>query len=107
MAKVAARRRTWEMSLYSETKMLKDNAPSITEPIKQAKIMPRGSEGERTSSCAAFNAGVQKNTKRNMLPSKTQEASPSVRMRLSVKNILIAFLAGAEGVESEDWWVSP
>ena len=95
VAKIMVRSRAWEISWYFETTRLNIRDPSMTEPMKQAKIMPSGRDGE--SACwVAFNAGVQKKTKRYMLPSKKQEARPMVRIFLSVKTVLSAFLVGAE-----------
>ena len=50
-------------------------------------------------------AGVQKNTKRYMLPSKKQDARPRVRMRLSVKKVLRASFGGVD--DSDEEWLSP
>ena len=45
VAKMMVSRRAWEISWYLETTRLKANEPSITEPMKHAKIMPRGRSG--------------------------------------------------------------
>lgn len=81
--------------------------PAMTEPMKHANIMPSGKEGDwgLVRVWAALRAGVQKNTKRYMLPSKKQDARPSVRIRLSVKKVLSASFGGVE--DSEDEWLSP
>lgn len=99
------RRRAWEISWYLETRRLKAREPAITDPMKQAKIMPSGNSGDFERDWAALRAGVQKNTKRYILPSKKQDASPRVRMRLSVKNVLRASFGGLD--DSEDEWLSP
>ena len=78
----------------------------MTEAMKDANIMPSGREAEGD---AAFRAGVQKKTKRYMLPSKKQDARPRVRMRLSVMIVLRIFLAGGTcgvrvaGLGSTSW----
>jgi len=88
VAKMIVRRRAWDISWYFETRRLKASEPSITEPMKQAKIIPSGRfADEPIWACVAFKAGVQKNTKRYMEPSKKHEARPMVRIRLSVKTI--------------------
>jgi len=60
---------------------VKMREPSMTEAMKEAKIMPRGRGGEDGDGWVDFRNGVQKNTKRYMLPSKKQEARPRVKMR--------------------------
>jgi hypothetical protein len=90
--------------------VLKRREPSITEAMKVANIMPKGKSGEpcgKLAAAAAFRAGVQKNTKRYIEPSKKQEARPRVRMRLSVRTVFKPDLGGMdaeaeEGLESED-----
>lgn len=86
---MTARSREWESSL-AVMRRLKRRAPSMTDAMKQAKIMPRGREEVED----ALRAGVQKKTKRYMLPSKKQDARPRVRMRVSVRMVLTMFLAG-------------
>lgn len=89
------------MSWYFDTSKLNPRDPAMTEPMKEAKIIPSGRSGDLESECccAALSAGVQKNTKRYMLPSKKQDARPRVRMRLSVKKV---FNASFGGMEDED-----
>lgn len=61
--------------------------PSIIEPMKLAKMMPKGRMLRRPDSlCDAFKAGVQKKTKRYMEPSKQQATRPKVRVCLSTFN---------------------
>ena len=119
VAKMIVSRREWERSWYLETTKLKSREPSITEPMKQAKIMPRGRSGDVGFGtpvilwdAAALRAGVQKKTKRYMEPSKKQEARPRVKIRLSVMMVLSTLFAG--GIERESdagvgsWsWLSP
>lgn len=119
VAKMMVSRRDGERSWYFEISKLKSREPSITEPIKHAKIMPSGRSGDVDFgrlvilwAAAAFRAGVQKKTKRYIEPSKKQDARPRVRMRLSVMMVLRTFFAG--GIEGEreagvgSWsWLSP
>lgn len=91
--------------ILEDVRALKMRDPSVTADMKHAKIMPKG----RLSFLEAdFRAGDQKKTNRYMLPSKKQEARPSVSIRLSVKNIFRAFLAGVDVVAVSDvLWLSP
>jgi hypothetical protein len=83
------RRRTWLRNAQVETNRLNANDPSMIELIKHANIKPKGRwvDGDTESPRVASRAGVQKNTKRYIEPSKMQDAIPSVKMRLSVKSI--------------------
>lgn len=78
----------------------------MTEAIKAAKIVPNGRELGLVlfCECAAFKAGVQKNTKRYMLPSKKHDARPRVRIRLSEKQVLSALSAGVEEDGDDGDW---
>lgn len=102
VAKIMVRRRAWDMSWYFETRRLNEREPAMTDPMKQANIRPSGKSGDWASVWAAVSAGVQKNTKRYMLPSKKQDARPRVRMRLSVKKVLRASFGGVD-VGNEEW----
>jgi hypothetical protein len=80
----------------SGERCVKRREPSITDAMKDAKIIPRGKEGA-AGDWVDFKAGVQKNTKRYMEPSKKQEASPRVKIRVLVKTRfrMEGFAAGA------------
>ena len=85
---------------------MKRSEPSMTEPMNEAKIMPKGRSGEvggivvGRAARVAFKAGVQKNTNRYMLPSKKHEASPIVRMRLSESTTEIADFVGSDASDT-------
>lgn len=81
---------------------MKISEPSMTEDMKLAKIIPRGSGGEVGDGSVALRKGVQKNTKRYMLPSKEQEASPRVKMRGLVKIKLRTEVVGGESLAVRD-----
>ena len=83
-AKTMESRREWDIRFHDDTRRLNTSDPSIIAPIKLANIMPNGRSPEFPAAMrVAFNAGVQKKTKRYIEPSKKQEESPIVRMRLS------------------------
>lgn len=108
VANIMVRRREGEMRRWVEIRRLKVREPSITEAMNAANIVPKGRDVVLVCECAAFKAGVQKKTNRYMLPSKKQDARPRVRMRLSVKTVLSALLAGvADGEGVSEWWLSP
>lgn len=68
-----------------EERREKRRDPSMQEAMKEANIKPSGREvfGEWECVWAVKRAGVQKNTKRYIEPSKMQDARPRVRIRLS------------------------
>lgn len=96
VANIMVSKREGEIIWYLETRRLKAKDPSMTDPMKQANIMPKGKSGGEFEpySWAAFKAGVQKKTKRYIEPSKKQDARPRVKIFLSEKTILRTFLAG-------------
>lgn len=88
------RRRVWVREGKVEESWVKVREPSITEDMNEAKIMPRGRAGEDGDGWVDLRKGVQKKTKRYMLPSKKQEARPRVKIRGLVKIKLRAEVVG-------------
>lgn len=99
MAKTIVRRRVWVSEEKVDERWVKIREPSMTEDMKLANIMPRGSGGDDGDGWVAFRKGVQKKTKRYMLPSKKQEARPRVKIRGLVKIRVRTELVGSGSLE--------
>lgn len=106
MAKMIVRRRVWVREGKVEESWVKVREPSMTEDMKEAKIMPRGRGGDEGDGCVDLRKGVQKKTKRYMLPSKKQEARPRVKIRGLVKISLRADGAGGGVLEVREGWLA-